>query len=63
MTEVSEDNKQPKAIELLTAIYESENMAYYELPAVQAMIRFFYKKLVDHEQRFLNTIIQTLDLI
>lgn len=46
----------------MTAIWQQNNLKYYDVPAVQALILFFYRKLVAYEQGFLNTIIQVLDM-
>lgn len=55
-------NRQPVGINLLMAIYQSNNDVFYGIPAVQALIRFFYQKLKKNEQSPANRLIQFLDL-
>lgn len=64
LEDADEDDKQPLGINLLTAIYQSsDSQKYYKLPAVRALIRFFYRKLTDYEKQWTNALIQVFDLV
>lgn len=62
LKEVSEDDPTPTGVELLTAIHESNNLELFDSPAVQALIRFFYQRLVQFEYGPFSQVVQFLDL-
>ena len=45
LEDVAKDDRQPYVYRLLSEIDKKEDMEYYDIPAVQAMVRFHHSKL------------------
>lgn len=67
LEEVGELDKQPRGIKMLTEIHnwtaKTDDLKYFEIPAVQCIIQFFYQKLVKYEFSPINFTTQVLDLV
>lgn len=58
----SEEDQQQRGIKLLQAILQSHEIKYFEIPAVQALIQFYYQQLVKWQFHPLRFFLLLLDL-